>query len=507
MISPNPIFSALFPTLLSCLFFCSCGNDRYKNQERTEADNGQRERSYEVLAETNAAARLNQQGDSVLELGEYPAAIAIYQQSMDSAAADADSFLYYDSKLDLACVHDRLGEFGKAIELTEPVIEAFIRSGDSSRIGRAYTHLAGFYGKANLPEKSMAATRKGFGFLKHQGSLINRCAAYNQLAFTYSDLGRWAEALPLLDTALQLMEASGVLNQRPGMRLNIGDCHRNLGHWPEARRYLEAAVAESDSLGQAHVKARAIERLSQVAEATGEPVLALHLFKQAKNIRDSIFTAEKDRNLRELEVEYQMREKEQQINLLQAKKKVDDNQKMLLMLGFILTLLLLWYVLYAIRLKLVRTRRALDKNRQDLHEYTQLLLAKNARLAALEQASQQFQWDKPKNDADNMDHSHTESLYNSRILTEEDWETFKRRFESGHPGYLLRLRTAYPELSSAEERLLLLIKLGLNSQEVADTLGITINGVKKGRQRLRKRLVIAPEEDLEQFVKALLERK
>ena len=161
----------------------------------------------------------------------------------------------------------------------------------------------------------------------------------------------------------------------------------------------------------------------------------------------------------------------------------------------------------ASRLKLVRTRRALDRNRQDLHEYTQLLLAKNARLAALEQASQQFQWDKPKNDADNMDHSHTESLYNSRILTEEDWETFKRRFESGHPGYLLRLRTAYPELSSAEERLLLLIKLGLNSQEVADTLGITINGVKKGRQRLRKRLVIAPEADLEQFVKALLERK
>lgn len=484
---------------LLCFTLFSCQNSPRQNGPATETP----PRTYEELVDTNAAARLNQTGDSVFALGEYPAAMAFYQQSMDSAAAQADSFLYYDSKLDLACVHDRLGEPAKAIEMTEPVIEAFIRSGDSSRIGRTYTHLAGFYGKAGLPEKSMAATKKGFEILKQQESLINRCAAYNQMAFTYSDMGRWEEALPLLDTALQLMETSGILDQRPGMRLNIGDCHRNLGNWAEARRYLEAAVAEADSLGQAHVQARAIERLSQVAESTGDPASALRLFRKAKSIRDSIFTAEKDRTLRELEVGYQTREKEQQITLLQIEKKAEQDRKSLLIAVFVFTLLFLGYVLYSIRLKLNRTRQLLALNRQYLSEYTQLLTAKNTRLTALEQAAGQAD----KGIAETRVDAHSESLYNSRILTEEDWETFKRRFESSHPGYLLRLRATYPELTGAEERLLLLIKLGLTSQEVADTLGITSNGVKKGRQRLRKRLEISPEEDLEQFVKALPEKK
>jgi len=96
-----------------------------------------------------------------------------------------------------------------------------------------------------------------------------------------------------------------------------------------------------------------------------------------------------------------------------------------------------------------------------------------------------------------------DSLYNNRILTDTDWELFKKRFEQSYPGFLLRLRTRFPEMSSAEERLFLLIKINLNGQEIANILGITANAVKKSRQRLRKRLELTPENDLEAFVKAL----
>lgn len=488
-------------TLLICQTLLYCDQPNSEHNPPKEAMP-----SPEELEDTGAAVRLNELGDSVFSLGEYATAITFYQQSMDSAAVEADSFSYYDSKLDIACVHDRLGEIDKAIKMTLPILEAFIRSGDSTRIGHVYTSLAGFYSKANLPEKSLEATRNGFEILKQHGPPMHRCAAYNQMAFTYSDMGRWGDALPMLDTALQFMELSGEFDQHPGMLLNIGNCHRELGHWAEARRYLQTARAEADSLGQAHVLARTLERLSQVAEATGDPTAALRLFRQAKSIRDSLFTAEKDRNLRELEVEYQSREKEQQISLLQSEKQTAEERRKLMVTGFLFVLSILGAGLYANRLKLLHTRKMLDQNRLDLQEYTQLLLTKNARLTAMEQESHLLRHDTTPVE---VEHGHAlpESMYNSRILTDADWEIFKRRFESSHPGYLLRLRAAYPELSGAEERLLLLIKLGLNSQEVADTLGITHNGVKKGRQRLRKRLEIAPEEDLELFVKALLERK
>lgn len=491
--------SRIFAVITTCTILFSCNESRTDGESQEISDLNRAEMEYEDLAKVNVAARLNQLGDSVFELAEYSAAMAFYQRSMDSAAVQADSFLYYDSRLDLACVYDRIGEQQKAVEIAEPIVDAFIRGGDSVRIGRVYTTLAGFYGKLNQQDKSLEASIKGFDILKQQSSPIHRCAAYNQMAFNYSDRGRWDQALPLLDTALYWMENSGALSQHPGMLLNIGNCHRELGHRAEARHYLEAAAAEADSLGQAHVYARSLERLSQLAESSGDPVTALRLFKQAKSIRDSMFTAEKDRTLRELEVEYQTREKEQEIELLKAEQRAEKNHRLLLFAGFIFALTILGYIVYNSRMKLRRAQQILDQNRQELQEYTRLLLSKNTQLTALEQATQ------PGSGGD--DEAAAESLYNSRILTDTDWELFKRRFESSHPGYLLRLRQAYPELSGAEERLMLLIKLGFNSQEVADTLGISPNGVKKGRQRLRKRLEISPEEDLEQFVKGLLEQR
>ena len=485
----------------------ACGSgasDKSPAAESGEPEN----RTYEELAAHNPAAQFNQIGDSLFERAEYPAALAFYQQSMDSAAVQADSFLYYDSKLDLACVHDRLGEPNQAIEITLPVVEAFIRSGDSSRVGRAYAALAGFYVKAKMPDKSWEASRKGFEILKQYGDEIHRCAAYNQMAFNYSDQGRWDLALPLLDTALQLMEASGILNQRPGMRLNLGDCHRNLRHWTDAQRLISAAASEADSLGQAHVYARALERLSEIAEATGNPVLALKLFRQADDIRDSIFTAEKTQHLQTLELTFQTREKEQEIRLLRAEKAARDAWQYLLLAGLLFFCAAGGYAGYLLWSKLRNARQHLAQHQQDLLDYAQLLLAKNTRLTELEQAlQQQTNAAVPAVGIDSETAAFNEppeSLYNNRILTDADWDTFKQRFERGHPGFLLQLRTRYPELSGAEERLFLLIKIGLNSQEVANTLGITLNAVKKGRQRLRKRLGLPAETDLEQFVRALL---
>lgn len=486
----------LLLTVSVCLTLAfSC---EYPSQSQTSDDTESQADTYEELAQINAAARLNQTGDSFFETGEYLQAMAAYRQSMDSAAVQADSFLFYDSKLDLASVHDRLGEPTKAIEIAEPVVEAFIRGEDSLRIGRAYSALAGFYGKAGMAEKSIATGQKGFDILKTQGSLIHQCVAYNQMAFTFSERGLWAEALPLLDTALQLMEASGILNQRPGMRLNVGDCHRELGHWKEARYYIEASIAEADSLGQAHVHARALERLSQIEEATGNPAAALDLFRQAKQIRDSIFSEDKNRSLQELQVKYEAREKEQEIQLLRVNDQLQRAQRNLLLAGLLLVVSVLGAGYYLQRKKLQSTRTMLTQRQEELDEYVQVLLEKNKQISTLENIPTRRAAAKPESEGE--DELESESLYDSRILTDKDWETFKQRFGQRHPGYLQRLRTRFPDLSGSEERLFLLMKINLTGQEIADILGITPNGVKKGRQRLRKRLGLNPEEPLEDFV-------
>jgi DNA-binding CsgD family transcriptional regulator len=66
-----------------------------------------------------------------------------------------------------------------------------------------------------------------------------------------------------------------------------------------------------------------------------------------------------------------------------------------------------------------------------------------------------------------------------------------------YPGFFVNLSKNYPFLSAADTRLLALIKLGLNNPEMANMLGITIDGIIKAKQRLRKKLDISLISDIE----------
>lgn len=509
MLSLKP--NRLILPFLYCLAFCACNQDNSNNTTTgATADADQADLTYEELAASNAAFRLNQQGDSALHSGDFQGAMILYQMSLDSAAANADSFAYYDTRLDLACLHDRLNELGTAIGIAEPVLAAYIRSEDSVRIGRAYSTLSAFYGRAKMSGKMLVAAQNGFNILRNRGSLIERCAAYNQMAFTFSDAGHWDKALPLLDSALHLMQASGVLDQLPAMYLNIGNCHRKLSHWPEAQRYLKQAESRADSLGQVYLRAVTLERLSQVATATGNHADALSLYRESVVLKDTLFTREKARNIQALEVAYQTKEKEVEIQLLRANQLAEAARHNLLLVIFCISIALTGILLHYWRKKFLHAQLALARHQQQLHEFAHVLLDKNTRLGELEMALNAIQTNtaetvEPETDSfvqEGQSDDFDQYLYNRRILTDTDWEVFKSYFERGHPGYLQRLRATFPKLSGAEERLLLLIKLNFTSMEVASTLGISKDSVKKGRQRLRRRLAMQTNEDLEHFVQS-----
>ena len=80
-----------------------------------------------------------------------------------------------------------------------------------------------------------------------------------------------------------------------------------------------------------------------------------------------------------------------------------------------------------------------------------------------------------------------EKLTNSTILTEEDWQSFRAIFEKAHPGFIAAQKGQFPDLTPAETRLLVLEKLGLNTSEMANMLGVNRNTVNQTRLRLRRK--------------------
>ena len=127
----------------------------------------------------------------------------------------------------------------------------------------------------------------------------------------------------------------------------------------------------------------------------------------------------------------------------------------------------------------------------ELQKVNKLMVAKNSKILTL---SEQFMELQSMNTATTQD----VNCYDVRVLTDADWITFPGYFENVHAGDIQRLGKKI--LSESEERLFLFIKLRLNQKETATILGISAASVKKTRNRLRKRLGLSSEYNLDDYV-------
>ncbi|MEO6404766.1 MAG: triple tyrosine motif-containing protein [Ferruginibacter sp.] len=92
-----------------------------------------------------------------------------------------------------------------------------------------------------------------------------------------------------------------------------------------------------------------------------------------------------------------------------------------------------------------------------------------------------------------------------KVISEEDkidkqWEQFTIHFDNVHSDFLTVLKGQYPLLSANEQKLSAYLRMNLSTKEIAQLMNISTRGVEIGRYRLRKKLGIATEVNLFEFL-------
>ncbi len=75
--------------------------------------------------------------------------------------------------------------------------------------------------------------------------------------------------------------------------------------------------------------------------------------------------------------------------------------------------------------------------------------------------------------------------------------------EQAHNEFSSRLNSRFPNLSQQERRLMILLRIGLSSKEIAPLLNISVKSVEISRYRLRKKLNLDKDSNLVEFTKTL----
>jgi hypothetical protein len=84
-----------------------------------------------------------------------------------------------------------------------------------------------------------------------------------------------------------------------------------------------------------------------------------------------------------------------------------------------------------------------------------------------------------------------------------EWEKFTDHFDIVHDGFLKKLQTQFPELSSSTLKLCAFLKMRLSSKQIASLMNTAPDSVLKARYRLRVKFNLDKETNLEEFLNSL----
>lgn len=87
--------------------------------------------------------------------------------------------------------------------------------------------------------------------------------------------------------------------------------------------------------------------------------------------------------------------------------------------------------------------------------------------------------------------------------TEKKGDAFRRTFTATYPAFLLRLRELVPGITPSEELLCMLIKMNLNSREIADRMSISPGSLHTTRYRFKRKLPLPEGVTMDDWIRQI----
>lgn len=261
--------------------------------------------------------------------------------------------------------------------------------------------------------------------------------------------------------------------------------------------------------------------LSEIYQAIRNFEQALYFSQKYIDINDKLNNSDLMGQIALLEVQQEIRKKEQAIKIIEQEKLLVEKDNKLKNLGFYITVggAFLLAVIGALifrnlRISLknnqlkqdllvkekIQLEDNLDYKNKELEKFAFHIIEKNELLAQLKNELKEINTQLPENAQRVREIS---STITNNLQLDKDRKDFEFQLDSIHQSFFLKLDNLYPGLTKSERRLCSLLVMDLSSKDIATILNISPDGVKKGRYRLRKKLNLSEDENMTNFLKKI----
>lgn len=327
--------------------------------------------------------------------------------------------------------------------------------------------------------------------------------ASGNLGFNYYLREEFDKAIPLFETDIAEALKQNDYGLATGSLIPLSDIYLKQQNYKEAKRRLDEASKYIQQSGETDRLRKLYPIMSKWYAANYEPNMSIAYL-------DSSLVASKAYN-----------EKYNGLQLLRANQKVEASQKeleieklntesqlkltqrnfiiILVSILLLASILGFWfrnkYLLKEQQIKelaLENAKKALSNAKTQLENLTLKVRKDTNRIIELE-----------KMNVSDIDQNLLSQLKSKSILTQDDWTQYQDLFKEVYPTFFPLLLASYPNLSQAELRYLCLIKLQLTNNEMALLLGVSSNSMRVTKHRLRNKLKIESQEELQFLIQGL----
>lgn len=375
----------------------------------------------------------------------------------------------------------RCGSLDSALNYFQEALRLSPYSNNDVFAGGLLNNIGAIYSKKNQDSLALDYYYQSLQFFENVGSFEGVAVSKSNIAYIFSKNSKYKESILLYLEALELFKSTNSLLYLRDNYLNIGEVYKKTKDYEKALIYNNLFIDLNDSISNSEILAK----------------------------------------INELQTQFELRRKEQKLLLLEQQNKIveRDNKlkqiyQYLLAGGLVLFLIIGVLVFRNLKISLKNTKLKQQILKQEKEELTQDLKFKNHELeglalniieknTVLEQLKQEIKSLDPELPENAQKLKEISSTINSSLYLEKDRQEFEMQLNKIHQSFFLRLTKRFSFLTKNEKRLCSLLVLELSTKDIATILNISIDGVKKSRYRLRKKLDLDETVNLSDYLKRI----
>lgn len=335
---------------------------------------------------------------------------------------------------------------------------------------------------------------------------------YNNIGLTYAHLGNFKPALYYMNLCKVKYEKSGNLLKLANIYESLSQYYDLKGMNDSVEFYLDKAYRLCNILNIKVLKAKVTSRLNELYYSRNEINKAYYFLKEYKEVDDSLFHSKNFFQITDEEYKY-LQTKDYELQIVEKRNSL---QKFIIIIGFLVIILLVFWILFLIqrgKVKAgVRIKKNLEETIENQHEEIIVqgkeLVSKTLQLSndssEVGYAIQQLKKLQAEFGAQGRHKIQQLILDLEHNQNKDIWSEFELRFSKVNKNFYDILFSICPTITVSEKRLAALIFLNFSTKEISIITKQTPRSVLVAKSRLRKKMNLPSSKNISNYLNELL---